>query len=84
MHRREFLVSAAALTAVVLLPPVGLQQDIIWTEQGFDFDNQFAIAGEYNGRRQAARLRKRVRDITPEDKQRLKQLLTDWFLERSN
>jgi len=82
MNRRDFVFSVAALAAVPMLLPMELQEKITWVEQGFDFDNQFAIAGEYKGIRQAIRLKKRVIHVDAHDKQLMKQILTDWFSEQ--
>jgi hypothetical protein len=82
MNRRDFIFSAAALAAIPLLPVTPLQDKITWTEQWFDLGHQFAIAGEYKGRRKAARLPARGQfKVTIKDRIRLRQILTGWFEE---
>ena len=82
MNRRNFIMSVAALAAIPMLPPMALQEKIKWVEQGLDYNHQFAIIGEYNGMKQAIRLRKRVEYVNAHDKQKMKQILTDWFYEK--
>jgi len=82
LNKREFIFTAAAFAAIPLLPATPLQEKITWTEAWFDFGNQFAIAGEYMGRRQAARLPYRGQfDVTDDDRARLKRVVTEWFEE---
>ncbi len=56
---------------------------VIWKEETFDFDNQFAIMAQFpDGKRHAIRIYERLKNVTPEMKMDMKRALLTWWRDK--